>query len=118
MFEADHTVYLSGPMSGVTALNFPKFFATEAVLRQHFPCKVLNPAKTETGLTYEQYLEIDLAMVRASSHILLLQGWENSHGASLEKAEAERLNKKIVHEMELMAHLTEIAKKSYQQGTL
>ena len=97
----DDTVYVSGPMRHHDFLNFPAFFAMEAWLREKFGCKVLNPARNESGLSYEQYMMIDLAMVGASSVIVMLDGWEKSEGATAERYEAVKNGIRIVEEKDL-----------------
>lgn len=115
MFKDDDTVYISGAMTGKPGFNFPEFFSWEAMLRQCYRCKVLNPAKHEPGLSYEQYMEIDLAMVRAASHVMLLKGWDESRGSRLEKEEAEKHGKVIVHELDVMCHLTGMFKEKFDK---
>jgi len=44
---------------------------------------------------------LDMTMVQISTHVLMLNGWQNSEGARLEKRYAEGLNKIIVFESEL-----------------
>lgn len=83
-------VYISGPMSGIADYNFPAFFAAEVELRD---CgdTVLNPARNPKGLEYNHYMDIAMAMIRASDAVCLLPGWENSKGAKAEVAYAESL---------------------------
>lgn len=102
MFKATDIVYISGPMSRKTHWNFPKFFGVEASLRNSYGCKVLNPSKHEPGLTWHQYMIMDKAMVEVCTHILMLDGWEHSTGARVEKEWAEEWGKAVVYESELM----------------
>ena len=93
------TVYISGPMRHKPFMNFPAFFGMEAFLREIYGCKVLNPARNESGLTLDQYLAIDLVMVRVSDVIIMLDGWETSEGASLEWHVAKEEGLRIYEQM-------------------
>jgi nucleoside 2-deoxyribosyltransferase len=70
-------------MRGIPDYNYPAFNAVADLLRKqgHTP---LNPACNPPGLTPAQYMDIDLAMLRAADAILLLPGWEESKGARVE----------------------------------
>lgn len=75
--------YIAGPMTGLPDLNRSAFFA----MAQHIEDiggVVLNPAALPQGLTEPQYMDICLAMIRASDAIVLLPGWEASAGALAE----------------------------------
>lgn len=77
------TVYISGPMTGLPERNYPAFNQAELMLvaQGH---EVLNPASLPDGLTYEEYMELDLEMVRRSQMVVTLPGWENSKGSNIE----------------------------------
>lgn len=94
-------VYISGPMRGKPMFNFIAFNSMEKFLRDVFGCKVFNPADNEPGLTYDQYIVLDLTMVRLSTAIVLLNGWEKSEGSTLERYEAKIHGLKIYTEQEL-----------------
>jgi len=66
-----------------------------------YDCRVLSPTQHIPDLDYEQYMILDMTMVQISTHVLMLNGWQNSEGARLEKRYAEGLNKIIVFESEL-----------------
>ena len=87
-------VYLSGPMTGVKDFNYPEFNWAASVLT-NLGFIVLNPATIPVGLEYNQYLDIDMAMVRAATLICVLDGWKKSKGAKAELAYAECLNKPV-----------------------
>lgn len=101
MISERDTVYLSGPMTGFHNENFAAFNMMEEKLRKKYQCKILNPSKQERGLSYQQCIEIDLAMVRASTVVLMLDGWQNSPGAKKELSEAINHNKRIITEREV-----------------
>lgn len=83
-------VYISGPMTGYDNYNRPAFFEAEKMLKSQ-GYEVFNPAKNPDGLTYSQYLDIDMAMVRCSNAIYCLPGCDKSKGAQAEIAYAKSL---------------------------
>lgn len=91
MITASDTVYISGPMSGRPAFNCPLFHRVERRLLWLYNCEVLNPAKAPEGLTWQEYMRIDLELLRRATIILLLPGWEKSRGATIEKEFATML---------------------------
>lgn len=89
--------YLSGRMTGVPEYNFPAFHAAAAVLRER-GFDVLNPAETaggSAGLSYAQYMNIDVAYVQAADAVVVLPGWRGSKGALLEVHLAHSLGKPV-----------------------
>lgn len=88
--------YISGPMTGHVAFNKESFDNAETIA-QLAGYVVLNPAKLPLGLSYAQYIDIDMAMVRACDVIVTLPGVLNSKGAQAEIAYAVCLGKKIVN---------------------
>jgi hypothetical protein len=86
-------VYISGKITG--DFNYKeKFDKAEQRLKDlgHIP---LNPTNTIKGLTFEQYMTIDLAMVEAADAILMLPDWYESKGAKKELKHAKGLDKII-----------------------
>lgn len=51
----------------------------------------LNPAILPDGLRHDQYLQITLAMLAQADAVFLLNGWENSVGATREFDRADEL---------------------------
>ena len=83
-------VYISGPMRGYPAYNFPAFHEAACRLAGAGHAAI-NPAQNPGGLTPAQYMDIDLALLRAAEAVLVLPGWENSKGAAVEVAYAHYL---------------------------
>lgn len=77
-------VYIAGPMTGYPELNYPAFAAVSARLRaQGF--EVVNPAELNPITEgYRTAMKKDILALLECDHILLLDGWEKSKGASLE----------------------------------
>lgn len=87
MRKRGNIVYLAGPMANIEQFNWPAFAAAEAALRDRYV--VINPGKLPIGLRPDDYMPICLQMLNAADMICLLDGWEHSAGARLEKHYAE-----------------------------
>jgi hypothetical protein len=94
-----NAIYISGPMRGVPEMNFPRFNRVAAELRADGHL-VLNPAEHPAGLTDAEYMDIDLALIRACDKVFMLPGWSKSKGACVEHAYAEYLNRDIIYGQE------------------
>lgn len=77
-------VYIAGPMTGYPELNYPAFLETAAKLRAR-GFEVVSPA--ELNPITEGYLAAmkkDILALIDCDHILMMDGWEKSKGATLE----------------------------------
>lgn len=89
-------VYVAGPMSGLPDFNYPAF---DDATRQLWNAghRPLNPADSEalndTGApqTWDWYMRHALGMVIRADGLALLDGWEQSKGATLEHLVALQL---------------------------
>jgi len=90
--------YLCGPTTGVKdyKCNFEKV-EKEYTQKGH---TVLNPAWIPKSLSWEKAMSIDMVIVQECEVLLLLPGWENSSGALIEKALAEKIGKRIENYVE------------------
>lgn len=89
------TVYLSGPISNMPELNRPAFKkANEVLTKEGF--EVIDPSLNSSLDTWEDYLKFDLPLVCKSDIVVLLDGWENSRGAKLEKFTADQLKIRVL----------------------
>lgn len=97
-------IYISGPMTGMPALNFPAFHA-EAARLTALGYEVVNPADLnpdpETG--WQECMRADLKAMLDCDAIALLDGWQKSSGANLEMHVAHRVGMKIVIAREVTA---------------
>jgi len=79
-------LYISGPMAGLPDLNFPAF-TEAAMLLDRAGHDVLNPARHgqghEGGVPY--YMRLAFLDVLDCEGIALLDGWQKSIGANVEK---------------------------------
>lgn len=77
------TAYIAGPMTGLPDYNRPAFFEA-AKYMQHFGYDVINPAENfggDTTLAYEKYIELGVSQAESADAVVLLPGWQHSHGA-------------------------------------
>ncbi len=95
-------VYLSGAMTGIPEENVPAFNAAARALRL-IGYEVVNPAEFDTdvdGLSersrWVKYLKADIKALMDCDGIVMLPGWENSKGATLEHNTAKALDMPIL----------------------
>lgn len=89
-------VYVAGPMTGYPELNYPAFHATAARLRG-LGFDVVSPAELNPITEgYREAMRKDILALVDCDHILLLDGWEQSKGATLEHHIATVLNIPII----------------------
>jgi Domain of unknown function (DUF4406) len=101
-------LYIAGPMTGLTQLNYPAFNAAEAALRTagHDP---INPARTEGRedcASWLDYMRASLRDLADADGVALLPDWKTSRGARLEEHIARAL---CLPTREIDAWLTERA---------
>ena len=95
-------IYISGKMTGLPDCNYPEFNRVAALIRAmgHI---VLNPAENPAGLSYEEYMAIDLQYVWRCNVVVLLPGeeWKTSRGVAVEAQAALALGIPVIsaHEM-------------------
>ncbi len=85
------TLYIAGPMFGLSDLNYPAFHAAAAELRL-LGYEVESPAenKNPSG-EWSDWMRLGIAQVLRVEGIALLPGWEESKGATLEVHIAKQL---------------------------
>ena len=93
--------YIAGRMSGIEDFNHPAFHAKAAELRAAGE-DVINPAEFDAEIgpdqPWETYLRRDLILLAGQcDKIVLLPGWEDSKGASLERYVGEQLGMTLVY---------------------
>jgi hypothetical protein len=80
-------VFISGPITGMPVGNAHAFsWAKRQYLQKHPHDIVLNPCVFPAGLSYGFYMELTLRMLAECTHIIMLDGWEKSTGANIERA--------------------------------
>jgi hypothetical protein len=97
-------VYLSGKMTGLAESEYTENFRNAEMFYRACGYEVVNPCnlseivfKRKPDATYEDFMTEDLRALRSCTHIAMLEGWERSPGAKLEKAEAERLGLEVMY---------------------
>ena len=90
-------LYLSGPMTGRPAHNFPAFNAAEKELRSA-GYEVANPADKGLldGWEWADYLRHDIVQLLNCDGVATLPGWRSSKGALLEVHIARQLLMPVV----------------------
>ena len=99
MSDIPKRLYLAGPMSGFAQHNFPLFHEAARLLRGQGH-EVFNPAENKDGDVKQPrsfYMRIDIPALMASQAVVLLPGWEESRGASLEAWLAIDLDLPVYH---------------------
>ena len=81
-------VYIAGKMTGLPDKGRAVFAQAERKLID-MGHTVFNPAWLEEGLPKKAYMPICLTMVQQAEAVVLLDGWETSPGALIEKLFAE-----------------------------
>lgn len=89
-------LYLSGPMTGLPEYNFPAFEQARSQLR-NMGHEVICPAEAGKveGWQWEQYMRRDIVMLMDAEAVVVLPGWENSRGATLEVDVASKIGMAI-----------------------
>ena len=90
-------IYISGPMTGYPEWNVPAFNAAAARL-SNLGHEVLNPADggTDAAKSWSDYLREDIALVVQADAVAVLDGWQESRGASLEVHVAHALGMTVL----------------------
>lgn len=99
--NSETTVYIAGPMTGCCLLNYPAFFAMEGMLKKEFNCSVLNPARQPNGLSYEEYMKRAFEDLKKADAVVLLNGWNDSQGATMEFEKAREASINLFFEEEI-----------------
>lgn len=78
-------IYLSGPITGSNDY-IERFLAVEQKTKRPWN-DVVNPAKIDKmlpELTHQEYMIVDLALLRLCDAILMMEGWQQSNGCRQE----------------------------------
>lgn len=110
------SVFLSGPITGIEDANRAAFKQAERMARDLGAAHVYNPSRLSEfigeGLPHEDYMLRTLhVLTRVNKStgaplydiVVLLEGWENSKGSTVEKAVAESIGIPTVLESEVAA---------------
>ena len=96
-------IYLSGKITGLDKEVYTKQFERAETFYKTSGFEVINPVtigeeilKNNPKATWNDFMKEDLKALRTCTHIVLLEGWEESKGAKMEKTEAEKLGLEIM----------------------
>lgn len=93
-------VYIAGPMRGYPEFNHPAFHKAAAWL-EDFGYTPINPAAINEHLdeggqaTFAEYMRNDLTALLHCDAILMLEGWRQSVGATVEMVVAQALDLQV-----------------------
>lgn len=91
------SVYISGPMSGIEGLNFDAFNEAASYFRNQ-GWTVVNPAEINPDLNADwiECIVADIVAMKDCTHIYMLDNWQNSYGAAIEKLVAEKMGMQVL----------------------
>ena len=96
-------VYIAGPITG-NPDYMKEFDEAEKLLSQNNYLSVVNPAKLSAMLPkdfkWHEYMEVDLELLRHCDAIYMLDGWEQSEGARIERSIALGKGMRVMHQYE------------------
>lgn len=101
--DAMPRVYISGPITGVDPTRCrEKFAAAEKHIRNlgGVPINPLMVAQMWPGLGYDDYINIDLALIDICDEIYVLRGFAASQGCGLEMAYAKRQGCRVRYQVD------------------
>ena len=88
-------IYLSGPITGLDVKEYHAKFERAESFYKEIGFEVVNPVRISDDILaknpdakYEDFMKADLEALKGCSHIAMLDGWEKSNGARIEKEEA------------------------------
>jgi Domain of unknown function (DUF4406) len=89
-------LYVAGPMTGRPDLNFPAFRSAAELLRQ-LGHDAVSPAEINPNhsMPWAECMKRDIPALCTCDGIVMLDGWEFSRGATLERYVAEHLGLKV-----------------------
>ena len=89
-------IYLAGKITGNE--NFVEEFKKAELTLKEAGHVVINPSLLPVGFEHSEYMKVCLPMVGICDAIYLLNGWESSRGANMEKDYAESWGKLVIFE--------------------
>lgn len=91
-------VYISGRITGRPSKEIDHAF-NEGHLKLHsMGFESVSPWNGDEGLTWNQYMKRDIKMLMDCDMILMLEGWDRSKGACIEREICLKLNYPVLYE--------------------
>lgn len=99
-FEKEYgSIYISGSISGRdNDVAHDHFKSVQNAIEQNSDTYVYNPTEFKKRDCWEDYMRDSLAALVDSDAIIMLDGWQDSRGACLERTVAFELNIPIYYE--------------------
>ena len=104
-------VYISGKITGLSEKEWTENFEAAEKALTDAGYRVINPAKVKVDLDYQEYLTIDIILLGRCDAIYLLDNWQDSNGAKVERATAEALNLTVIDSINREIYLKKIYEK-------
>lgn len=110
-------IYISGPITGIKnyLLNFLRAENAIRASKRFKGSDIINPARLGNVLpygTHKEYMELCYSLVGMSDKMVMLDGWQKSKGARLEKKMAEEMDMEI-YELQENGELKPLFKNEY-----
>lgn len=101
--------YLAGPMTGLKNFGYDEFARASEILR-NAGLFVLSPHEIYFGsepgtLPYRAYIEAGLTLLMRADAIILMPGWSDSRGATLERHAALTMGMNVYYYVKEAPHL-------------
>lgn len=80
-------IYISGAITNNPEFK-KQFKNAEKRLKSRYGVRIINPCRLNLAyndFTYDEYIKIDLALLSLCDTIYMLNGWEQSKGANIER---------------------------------
>ena len=94
-------VYISGPISSRPASENDGAFNEAALKLESMGFIPVSPWFGDEGLTWEGYMKRDIAMMMDCDMLLMLEGWDYSQGATIERNLGLQLRYPVLYENRL-----------------
>lgn len=95
-------IYISGPMTGNP--EYAKEFAKREEMLRMQGHDAVNPARISdiirTDMTWEEWMSIDIGLLKVCDAIYMMKGWQDSRGANRELGFAMGAGMKVIYEEE------------------
>lgn len=104
-------VYISGKITGLSEKEWTENFEAAEKALTDAGYRVINPAKVKVDLDYQEYLTIDIILLGRCDAIYMLDNWQDSNGAKVERATAEALNLTVIDRSNREMYLKKVCEK-------
>lgn len=101
--QANETVYISGPVTGIPEYNKPKFLLAEKMLLS-YGCHTFNPVHIQWPIDpltgddlWRYFMHFCVRAIPECDSLLMLPDWQNSKGAKWEHNIAQMLGLRIYY---------------------